>query len=141
MKPLDCGDLFVIDDGSLGVSVVAKSDYSQLCRFGVAGAAALQKWLACRNLGDEARSTEVSLREASDLFHKILSAIAAKRLLDCEGHKMPRPIHEGLVAKLLEPEAIERLAADGFEMCVRALALLGAEGVTIHECNPSEEPW
>jgi hypothetical protein len=87
-------------------------------------------------------STEVALREASDLFHKILSAIAAKRLLDREGHKMPQPIYESMVAKLLEPEAIERLAADGFEVCVRALAALGAKDVSIHECRPTgEEPW
>ena len=83
--------------------------------------------------------TEAALREASGLFHQILSAIAAKRLLDREGHKMSQPIFDGLVTKLMEPEAIERLAADGFETCVRVLAAMGAKDVTIHECNPTEE--
>jgi hypothetical protein len=86
-----------------------------------------------------APETEVALREASDLFHKILSAIAARRLLDREGHKMPDRLRQGIVDKLLEPEAIERLAADGFEVCVRALVTIGAKDVSIHECSPTEE--
>jgi hypothetical protein len=90
-------------------------------------------------LEDGAKSAEIALREASGLFHQILSAIAAKRLLDREGHKMPQPIYDGIVAKLMEPGAIERICADGFEKCVRALAALGAKDVTIYECNSTEE--
>ena len=36
------------------------------------------------------------------------------------------------------------LAAEGFELCVRALAEMGAKDVTIHECGKAafgEEPW
>lgn len=53
-----------------------------------------------------------------------------------------------LAAKLREnqrsPDQLRSISADGFELCVRALAKLGAADVTIHECGKSalgEEPW
>jgi len=45
-----------------------------------------------------------------------------------------------MMEKMLTGEEIEKLCADGFEICVRALMALGAKDVTIFECSPTEEP-
>ncbi len=86
-----------------------------------------------------ASPAETALREASDLFHQILSALAARRFLT-SGKPLTEPMRVEFTKRTLDPEAIERLAADGFEKCLLALHAIGAEGVTIHECSPSEEP-
>jgi len=78
---------------------------------------------------------EQTLRDAADAFHKILAAHSAQRLLDRDGAKMPQPMYDEFITRLLEPAQVERICADGFEHCVRALAAIGAADVTIHECG------
>lgn len=60
------------------------------------------------------------LGELADRFHKILGFATGQ--------------------KILSSHPFDKLAADGFEQCVRALVELGAPDVSIHECNPTEEP-
>ncbi len=89
-------------------------------------------------------ANEPSLRRAADLFHKIGSAYEARRLLDREGHKLPQVMYDNFTMKLLDPSEIMKIATDGFELCVRALAAMGAPDITIHECGTQalgEEPW
>lgn len=80
-------------------------------------------------------TTDDALRAASDLFHKIMASFSAERLL---ARKMTQPMRDALTPQILTPEKLEQLAADGFEICVRALAARGAPDVSIHECNPKE---
>lgn len=85
---------------------------------------------------------EDALRAAADIFHKIVSDHGAREILDREGHKMPQLMVDSMTSKLLDPAEVDRLAADGFEICVRALAALGATDVSIHECKASDlEIW
>lgn len=87
---------------------------------------------------------EKPLRQAADMFHEIGSAHEARRLLDREGHKLPQVMYDDFTKKLRDPAAISKIASDGFELCVRALAAMGAPDVTIHECGTQalgEEPW
>ena len=83
-------------------------------------------------------SAEAALRSAAAAFHKIVSDHGARSLLDREGHKMPQVMHDDLVGKLLEPTEVAKIAADGFETCVRALAAMGADDVAIHECREGD---
>lgn len=83
-------------------------------------------------------STEGALRAASEAFHKIVSAHESRRLLDREGHKLPQVMYDDFVRKALEPAEITKIAAEGFELCVRALLELGASDVTIHECGAQD---
>jgi hypothetical protein len=78
---------------------------------------------------------EEALRAAADAFHKIVADLSVRRLLAREGHKMPQLMHDSLVGKMLDPAEVVKIAADGFELCVRALAATGASDVTIHECS------
>ena len=78
---------------------------------------------------------EDALRAAADAFHKIVSDHGARKLLKREGHKMPTPMYDSLVGKLLDPSQVDKIAADGFEICVRGLAAMGASDVSIHECG------
>jgi hypothetical protein len=78
---------------------------------------------------------EDALRAASTAFHKIVADHSVRRLLAREGHKMPQLMHDSLVGKLLDPSEAQKIAADGFEICVRALAAMGAKDVSIHECT------
>ncbi len=80
-------------------------------------------------------SAEVALRAASEALHKIGAACNARKLLDRDGHKLSQPMHDSLCRNLLDPDEILKIAADGFEACVRALAELGAKDVTILECS------
>jgi len=83
-----------------------------------------------------------SLRAAADAFHKIVAAHEARRLLDREGHKMPQAMHDDLVGRCLDPGEVTKIAADGFEVCVRALVALGAKDVSVHECGADDlEPY
>lgn len=87
---------------------------------------------------------EPALRRAADMFHEIVSAFEARRLLDREGHKLPQVLYDDFTRKLRSPLEITKVAADGFELCVRALAGMGATDVTIHECGEKafgEQPW
>jgi hypothetical protein len=73
-----------------------------------------------------------ALRDAADRFHEIVSAIAAKDLLaDTRNAKIADSLRE----KLRSRDQIKKIAVDGFESCVRALAAMGAPDVTIHECG------
>jgi hypothetical protein len=83
---------------------------------------------------------ERALRRAADMFHEIVSAIVSS-------DRLPKTPNAIVATKLREnlrtPDQIQKIAADGFELCVRALAELGAAGVTIHECGQAafgEEP-
>lgn len=82
-----------------------------------------------------------ALRRAADLFHEIGSSIAAADLVtDCRNAVLADKLRENLRT----PAQLRALTADGFELCVRALAASGAADVTIHECGTSafgEEPW
>lgn len=87
---------------------------------------------------------EKPLRRAADMFHEIGAAYEARRLLDRDGHKLPQVMYDDFTKKLRAPPEIMKLSSDGFELCVRALAAMGAADVTIHECGSQalgEEPW
>lgn len=79
-----------------------------------------------------------ALREAADRFHEIVSGIASARLLARDGAKLSRPHYDSIAGGVLASEEIEKIAADGFEGCVRALAGLGAPDVTIYECRAED---
>lgn len=83
-------------------------------------------------------SQEKMLRTASDAFHRIVSAIGVEKLLSREGYKMPTQMFETFTAKKLTLDEMSKVAADGFELCVRALADLGATDVSIHECGEAD---
>jgi len=84
---------------------------------------------------------EPSLRRAADRFHEVGSALAAEELLvDVRNAKIADSLRE----KLRTRDQIKKIASDGFESCVRALAAMGASDVTIHECGEKalgEVPW
>ena len=87
---------------------------------------------------------ETPLRQAADMFHEIGAAYEARRLLDREEHKMPQAMYDSITGKLRTPAVLTKIAAEGFELCVRALAEMGATDVTIHECGKQalgEAPW
>lgn len=85
---------------------------------------------------------EKTLRGAADAFHRIVSAIGVEKLLARSGSKLPSKIFEDFTAKKLTPDEMSKVAADGFELCVRALVELGATDVAIHECGDRElEEW
>jgi hypothetical protein len=81
---------------------------------------------------------EAALRAAADRFMEIVTGLASARLLEREGAKLPQAFYDKLTADVLSNEAIEKIAADGFEGCVRALAALGAKDVSIFECRASD---
>ena len=80
-----------------------------------------------------------ALRRAADLFHEVGSSAAAEDLVaDCRNAILA----DTLRTKLRTRAQIKSLTADGFELCVRALADLGATDVTIHECGDRDmEHW
>lgn len=85
--------------------------------------------------------SEQALHRASEMFHEILSAFSSADLLTDRKNAV---VAEKLKENLRSSDQIRRIAADGFELCVRALAAVGAPGVTIHECGESafgEQPW
>jgi hypothetical protein len=84
---------------------------------------------------NEKVTAEEALRAAADAFHKIVSDHGARAILDREGYKMPQPMYDALFGKRLDPSEVSKIAADGFETCVRALAAMGAPDVSIHECG------
>lgn len=88
---------------------------------------------ARRGLGADGYVVQ-TLRLAADKLHEVGSAAAAEDLV-------PRCSNEILANKLRENlrshDQIKRITADGFELCVRALAEMGATDVTIHECGES----
>ena len=77
---------------------------------------------------------ERALRRAADMFHEIVSALASKDRLPKTQNAI---VADKLRANLRSPDQIQKIAVDGFELCVRALAELGAAGITIHECGPA----
>ena len=84
-------------------------------------------------------ASEQALRHAADLFHEIVAAIVSEdRLTSCRN----AIVTEKLRGNVRSREQLQRVAADGFELCVRALAALGAPDVTIHECGERQlGPW
>ena len=84
---------------------------------------------------------EQALQRSSEMFHEIVSAFSSEDLLPgCRNAAVAKTLNENLRTR----DEIRRIAADGFELCVRALASAGAQGVTIHECGKQalgEEPW
>jgi hypothetical protein len=84
-------------------------------------------------------ASEQALRRAADLFHEIAAAIGSEdRLASCRN----TIVAEKLRGNVRSREQLQRVAADGFELCVRALAALGAPDVTIHECGERQlAPW
>lgn len=92
--------------------------------------------------GDGAGGTiEQVLRRSADLFHEIGSALAVEPLLADARNAI---LAEKLRENRRSPDQLRSISAEGFELCVRALAQLGAADVTIHECGASalgEAPW
>jgi len=78
---------------------------------------------------------EQALRKAADLFHEIVAASEARRLLDQEGYKLPQGMYDDFTRKLRTSPEIMKIATDGFERCVLALAEMGAADVAIHSCG------
>lgn len=76
-----------------------------------------------------------ALRQASEKFHEIVSAFSSADLLASARNAV---IADKLRDNLRSIDQLRRIAADGFELCVRALADLGAPDVTIHECGDRE---
>ena len=81
------------------------------------------------------------LRRASEMFHEIVSAFSSEDLLaGCRNAIVADKLRDNLRTR----DQIRRIAADGFELCVRALAAAGASDVTIHECGEQalgEQSW
>ena len=69
-------------------------------------------------------TSEEPLHRCASYFHALLTALAGNDYRTHGAH-------------------IRRLSADGFELCVRALAQMGATDVSIHECGASamDEHW
>lgn len=86
-----------------------------------------------------AARSEHALRGAADMFHEIVSAFSAEDLnADCRNAIIATTLRENLRSR----DQLRRIAADGFELCVRALAAAGAPDVTIHECGERAlEEW
>jgi hypothetical protein len=84
-------------------------------------------------------TAEEALRGAADLFHEVLSGLSAEDLIvNCRNEVLREKLREDLRTR----DQLKAIAASGFELCVTALAALGASGVTIHECSKSDmEPW
>jgi hypothetical protein len=85
------------------------------------------------------------LNRGAELFHEIENALLGEQLasiiqrMQQAALDVPDPGHQQGSSTQLR-----RLTAEGFELCVRALADLGATDVTIHECGKSafgEQPW
>jgi hypothetical protein len=86
-------------------------------------------------------TSEHALRGAADMFHEIVSAFYSEDLLADRRNAI---IEEKLRESLRSRDQLRRVAVNGFELCVRALAEMGASDVTIHECGKQalgEEPW
>ena len=81
------------------------------------------------------------LKRVSEMFHEIVSSISSKDLLaNCKNAALAEQLKENLRTR----DEIRKIAADGFEVCVRALSVAGVPGATIDECGSStlgEEPW
>ncbi len=84
------------------------------------------------------------LSEQADRFMVIVRAFAARKMLGREIGLPVSPARDALIRQLsddaIDNDRVERIAADGFEACCRALVALGAPDVTIFECNPTEGP-
>jgi len=84
---------------------------------------------------------EQALRRAADLFHEVGSSATAEDLVaDCRNAILANSLR----SKLRSRDQVKRITADGFELCVLALAEMGASDVTIHECGEAalgEQPW
>lgn len=90
-------------------------------------------------------AAERALRSASDSFYEIVSAFCARDLISGT-NQMPRVQNALVVEKLREAlrsdDQLRKIAVGGFELCVRALAEMGASDVTIHECGERDmEHW
>jgi hypothetical protein len=85
-------------------------------------------------------TTEETLRKASLLFHQIAGAHQTEKLL--ENDKLSAVTRAKLSENLRTPAQLVEMAADGFELCVMALAALGATDVAFHECVEADmEEW
>jgi hypothetical protein len=75
------------------------------------------------------------------MFHEIVSAFSSEDLLaGCRNAVVAEKLRENLRTR----DQIRRIAVDGFELCVLALAAASAPNVTIHTCGEQalgEQPW
>ncbi len=88
-----------------------------------------------------ATTSEQALLCAADMFHEIVSAFASEDLVVDARNKI---VAEKLGENLRSRDQLQKIASDGFEVCVRALAEMGASDVTIYECGEQalgEHPW
>lgn len=82
--------------------------------------------------------SEQVARRAADMFHEILSALSSEDLVADSRNAIMADKH------MRSREQLKKIAADGFELCARHLAAMGAPDVTIHECGEQalgEQPW
>lgn len=91
-------------------------------------------------------TAEAALRKAAALFHEIVGAHSARSLIAqeraSEQRSMTDVMREDLRQRLRTSDQVSQIAADGFELCLRALAEMGAKDVTIHECGEKDmEQW
>jgi hypothetical protein len=72
---------------------------------------------------------DAALRRGADLFQEIKLAIGVD--VDVQSNLVvPALLHQKRT-----PAQLRRITADGFELCVYALAAAGAKDVTIYECG------
>lgn len=83
----------------------------------------------------DVRDQEQVLRQVADMFHEVGMAIAAEEFIaNCRNEIFVEKLRKNLRSK----EQLKQITADGFELCVRALAAMGAKDVTIHECGEKD---
>jgi hypothetical protein len=105
--------------------------------------AALMRARGCSDENDHKRTEDMTtenshLSAAVDALGKIMLEMQRRRLLLRPGANTKT--RELLSEKSLTDEQIGTLAADAFESGAMELARRGFPGVSVHVCNPSEEP-
>ena len=68
----------------------------------------------------------------------LMDACGEVRSTALAGVPARQAMFESLTAKKLSLDEMSKVAADGFEQCMRALVQMGAPDVTIHECGERE---
>ena len=89
-------------------------------------------------------SSDQALHVAANMFHEIVAALTAEDLIAASRGPALMVARDKLRDNLRSRDQLKKIAVDGFELCVRALAAMGAPDVTIHECGESalgEQPW
>lgn len=85
---------------------------------------------------------EKLLKDCSEKFHKILSNIEARKLVerDGRGREMPASVLKVMVEKYLTNEEVAKLCVAGFEECVMELIKMRANLTDVKLEGPTEIP-